>query len=247
MRTLIAVVTARHREPWREAIRNTWLPLVPPYKADVRFFMGTGEPIGLKLDEIQIDCDDSYRGLPEKVRGIARWAESNNYDFMLKCDDDTVLNPRMLLDSGYENHLFSGKLNRYPTDQHPYPITVGYNYWLAKKCINLIANAELPPELGPGVKDNDDEKWVAGTLYNNGIQLHNDHRYCIHAGDLTYDPAVFNYPRRPLRPQFVAAPHSQDIFSWSIFLEANSGEGIPLDKKIAEFYKVFQKMTHGKT
>ena len=96
MKTLIAVVSAHHRIHWRDCIRDTWLPLVPVTQADVKFFMGRGDSL-LKNDEVTLNCDDSYLGLPEKVREIARWALSHGYDYMLKCDDDTVIRPELLL------------------------------------------------------------------------------------------------------------------------------------------------------
>lgn len=240
-KTLIAVVSAKHRKPWRDAIRNTWLALVPKDKADVVFFVGRGEPISEAV--VELDCDDSYRGLPEKIREITRWASSQGYDFMLKCDDDTVLHPEKILACGYEQHLFSGKLNRHPTKEDPFAITVGFNYWLARPCMDIVAKAELPPELEPGLTDNDDEKWIAKTLYGHGILLHNDFRYNIYAGELKENPPSRLY--RPLRPPKVNAPIMSEIFSWSVFLEANSGNAIPLEQKIVEFYKVFN-MLHQK-
>lgn len=241
MKTLISVVTAHHRKEWRDVIRETWLPLVPPALADVRFFMGNGNSL-LKSDEVLLECDDSYQGLPEKIKSIAKWAVLHDYDFMLKCDDDVVLKPELLLTSGYEKHDFSGKLNRPADSARPYAVTVGFNYWLSKHCMKLISEASLPPVFENGMKDNDDEKWVAGVLYQNGITLYNDTRYGLHSGDLKYDEKPFIYPRRPLRPVKVDAPNSREIFSWSVFLEGNSGETIPIETKILEFRKLFQKL-----
>lgn len=240
-KTLIAIVSARHRKQWRDAIRNTWLPLVAQDKAQALFFVGRGEP--LEEAVVELDCDDSYNGLPEKIRAITRWALSHSYQFMLKCDDDTVLHPEKILSCGYESHLFSGKLNRHPTKEDPFAVTVGFNYWLARPCMDIISKAELPPEMEPGRPDNDDEKWVAKNLYNNGILLHNDFRYNIYAGELQENPPSRLY--RPLRPPKVNAPVMSDVFSWSVFLEANSGNAIPVEHKIVEFYKVFN-MLHQK-
>ncbi len=239
MRTLIAVVSARHRSEWRKAIRETWLPLVPITKAEVKFFVGSGDS-PIEPDVVELDCDDSYQGLPEKIREITRWALKNQFDYMLKCDDDVILRPEGILYSGYENHLYSGKTNRYPTTEQPFPVTVGFNYWLHKDAMKLVSEHELPPELGPGVKDNDDEKWVAGIMHDHGIKLHHDHRYEIYGGELPEKEPTILY--RPLRPPKVNSEQNREAFSWTIFLEANSGNGIPLDIKIKEFYKVFNKL-----
>lgn len=231
-KTLIAIVSARHRKEWRDAIRKTWLPLVPKDKADALFFVGRGEP--LQEDIIELDCDDSYQGLPEKIRSIIKWAHKHEYEFMLKNDDDVVLKPVELLTSGYEQHQYSGRANRMPNENTPYTVPVGFNYWLSKKCMSILADAEIPKDW-----DNDDERWVAKILQENGIGLVDDRRYGIYCGD-----EIVQRPLRPYRPLAPPPPPriTSEEFSWTVFLEANSGTGIPLDKKIAEFYKLFNKL-----
>lgn len=229
MRTLIAVISAHHRTAWRDAIRDTWLKLVPVTQADVRFFLGRGRTE--HPDEVVLNCDDSYLGLPEKVREVMRWARANNYDFVLKCDDDTVLRPELILISGYEKHPYTGKVNRYLDG---FTVPVGFNWWLSKECMEIIANAELPPN------DNDDEKWVAWNLHLHGIHLHHDQRYELYMGEIPDPPVSKLY--RPLRPPKVEAVLNRETFSWTIFLEANSGNGIPLENKIKEFYRVWNKL-----
>ena len=129
-KTLIAVVSCHTRENWANAIRETWKPLVQG--ADVLFFRGRGNSAESD-DVIQLDCDDSYAGLPEKVRAIMQWAHNRGYEHVLKCDDDVVLNPIELLSSGYEKHRYSGKLNRRGIPTVPF----GFNYWLNRQCIGL--------------------------------------------------------------------------------------------------------------
>lgn len=235
MKTLIAVVTARHRGLWREAIRSTWLPFVPQGKADVRFFMGRGDALPLQPDEVTLECEDSYMGLPDKIREITRWSLAQDYDFMLKCDDDVVLVPDKLLACGYENHKYSGKKNRQPCPQHKFAVPVGFNYWLSKESMRIVSQSELPEN------DNDDEKWVAGNLYAKGIELHDDRRYEIYGGEIP-DTRPASRLHRPLRPPKIEPKDQSEVFSWTVFLEANSGNGIPIEKKIEEFRKVFSKM-----
>src|SRR5271168_4131804 len=142
MKTLIAIINARHREAWRTAIRGTWLSQVPE-EADARFFMGVGEQRKFAPDEIALECSDKYEHLPEKVQSIARWALLHDYDYMLKCDDDVVLRPKSLMESGFERYDFSGKANRPP---QPYVVSFGFNYWLSKKSMQIVAQAELPED-----------------------------------------------------------------------------------------------------
>lgn len=226
-KTLIAIVTCRTRaHSWAQAIRDTWLPLVPPEKADVRFFVGRGD---LVVPEyvVQLDCLDDYQSLPDKVRSIARWAKEHGYDFMLKCDDDCVIKPVELLSSGYENYEYSGKANRPP---QPYVVPMGFNYWLGKKSIGIVSEAPLP-------EDFDDEKWVAKTLWDHGIVLTNDDRYYLHVDPFPV-AVIDTYTRRaarPLRavPRPTVTPFERKYFSRCIHI---AGEQ---HTKLEEFRKVF--------
>ena len=92
MKHLLAIVSCHSREDFSDAVRSTWLPLVPQ-GLDVRFFRGRGATREPLADEIFLDCDDSYEGLPNKVQEIVRCAHSHEYDFVLKCDDDVVVKP----------------------------------------------------------------------------------------------------------------------------------------------------------
>lgn len=234
-KSLIAVVNAHPRKGWRDAIRTTWMPLVPKDKADVIFFLGRGGTRKPEKDEVFLDCDDSYMGLPDKIREITRWAHARDYSHTLKCDDDVVLDPEALLGSGYDNYDYSGRANRPPTGLVPCWVPMGFNYWLSKRSQAYIINADLPEG------NNDDEKWVALNLHAAGIDLHGDNRYKLQYG---------TYKSRPLRPEtrrinrpLRINPYTDSIegtFSWCIFLEGNSGSNISTDIKIDEFHRVFK-------
>ena len=220
-KTLIAIVTCHSRlSSWDQAIRDTWLPLVPT-KADAVFFVGRGETQAPK-DVVELDCNDKYEGLPEKVRAIARWAISHDYDFMLKCDDDVVLKPAALLTSGYEKHDYIGRANRPP---QPYVVPMGFNYWLSKRCMEIISKAELPGNF-------DDEKWVAKNLWDHGIVLVDDQRYALHTKLL--DPPKRSL-RAPRRETFIVPTLEPEYFSRCIYLPET------IEVKLAEFKKVFNK------
>jgi hypothetical protein len=233
VKTLIAVVNARHRQStWAQVIRDTWMPFVPRDKADALFFVGRGEGI-VPADTIELDCDDTYQGLPEKIRAIVRWASEHEYEYMLKCDDDTVLDPGRLLDSGYELYPYTGRANRPPNNAVPFWVPMGFNYWLSKRCMEVLRDAPLPSE------GNDDERWVATNLFKAGICLKNDDRYRLHYGLLINlsRPIRIN---RPLRNSINNAVPGE--FSWCVFLEGNSGNRIPTESKLAEFKKVFVRL-----
>ena len=106
-KTLIAVINSHSRQAYSDAQRATWIPRVPD-GLDYRFFRGRGANRDTLHDEVFLDCDDTYAGLPEKVQKIMRWSNDHGYEFTLKCDDDVLLLPERFLVSGYDLHDFVG-------------------------------------------------------------------------------------------------------------------------------------------
>lgn len=175
---LLAIVNARHRGDWRNTIRRTWLPQVPKDRANAFFFVGKGEAIADGENVIELNCSDAYKDLPSKVQTITRWALANDYDYMLKIDDDVVLRPEAFLDSGFEKHDFSGGVNR----PGACPVTFGFCYIISKRSMQSVSRAPLP-------FDFDDERWVAHMLYKHGIPLVNVDGYSLHQ-TVGSDPTV---------------------------------------------------------
>jgi len=236
-KALLAIVNARHRKEWRDAIRNTWLPMVPQDRADALFFVGRGAPIEDSENVVELDCDDSYMGLPDKIRSIMRWAHSHDYHHASKIDDDVVLDPVKFLNSGYDAQEYCGPANRVPTNVAPFWVPMGFFYSVSKRCMEFLINAPLPTE------GNDDEKWVAQNLHAQGISLHHDQRYRLQYGELInrpLRPPVGRAIRRPLTPD-VNRDLYPGTFAWCIFMEGNSGNTIPLQRKIDEFYRTFKQ------
>lgn len=233
MKSLIAIVNARHRQAtWAQVIRDSWLPSVPADKADALFFVGRGEPGDLNelpKDTVVLDCKDDYQSLPEKIRAIMRWSHEHGYGHTLKCDDDVVLDVAGLLSSGYDQFDYTGKANRPVTKDTPYVVPMGFNYWVSRRCAEALVDAELPEN------SNDDEKWVAHNVwYKLGVALHDDQRYRLHYGTLVTRPIRMN---RPIKQTFNHVFPGE--FSWCVFLEGNSGDRIPIEHKLAEFRKIF--------
>lgn len=227
MRTLIAVVNARSRDNWRNAVRSSWLSQVPNDKADAFFFVGRGAPISDLDHVVELDCSDNYEHLPEKVRAISRWALSKGYDYMLKCDDDVILRPKDWLVSGYDRQDYTGRSNR---PESPYAIPMGFNYVMSKRCMEIIAVADLP---GDGSLD--DERWCAYNLSVRGINLTNDNRYFLWQTMLPREvPArPLRAPKRPVIDTSLWGPRQADgTFSWCVHINDVAG-------RIDEFKKIF--------
>lgn len=230
MKTLIALINCHARPQYADVQRETWIPQLPA-GLDYRFFLGQGnrEP---KADEVFLPCDDSYRGLPNKVQEIVRWALSYGYDYMLKIDDDVVLKPSSFAVSGYHNYDFTGHTNE---DRQAVSAPWGFCYTLSRRSMEKVAQAALPP-------NNNDEVWVANTLAQHGIVLHNEERYRLHKGNrqdfVERVPRPLRAPRRD-RPMHEGI--MQNGIAYCVFLHWQGYHATPDEVNIKEYYRLFKE------
>lgn len=117
MNKLIIAVKSCQRDLERGdhvAIRRTWGADAKAAGIDVRFFVGSKNlsqipfrPLG---DEVGLDCDDTYKGLPFKTRAICQWARGKLLSHIFLCDTDTYVYVKYLLTSGFEKYDFMGQM-----------------------------------------------------------------------------------------------------------------------------------------
>ena len=230
MKCLIAVVNCHKRLAYQQCIRETWLPLVKD--TDVRFFLGpsTREP---EENEVFLDCDDSYEGLPSKVRAIVRWALSQGYDYVCKLDDDVVIKPAQFLATGFQNYDFTGHRN----DIREFPVPFGFAYWMNRRAMQLVADADLP-------KDNNDEAHVTKTLSKAFIKLHHEPRYVMYTGQRSdFVPKRERALRAPRRPAPAEVIYPEQLVAWCMYLNWAGFHNVPDERIISEMRKVFNNVT----
>lgn len=122
---LIAVKSCRrdYRLGAHEVIRGTWGQQFRGH-ADVRFFVGKSEDsrdhLNLKSDEVSLGCDDSFMGLPWKVKDICQWAVGKVYTHIFLCDNDTYVKPLELMTSGIFRYDYQGFF-KVPLEDGPFP------------------------------------------------------------------------------------------------------------------------------
>lgn len=150
-----------------QAQRDTWGKDLAVSKK--KFFLGNAGA-GPFEDEVFLgtDVDDSYEALSLKTQAICRWALEHDFDFMFKCDTDTVINPWQFSFSGFKNHDYFGGEN---ADVNVPGFALGRiefcsggaGYWLSKKALTIVANAD-------SIKTPAEDVFVSNALRKHGIK-----------------------------------------------------------------------------
>src|SRR5689334_16973857 len=115
MRVLIAIMTCEALRHRADVQRRTWVRDV--VGADVKFFLARNGHNPLP-DEVHLDVPDDYLSLRPKVQAMCNWALAQGYDFIFKTDDDTLVIPRKLLASGFQQYDYAGRY-RGPSGTYP--------------------------------------------------------------------------------------------------------------------------------
>ena len=179
---LVAIVSCHKRRAWVSAQRQTWIPSL---KCDYRVFIGRPDN-KLHADEVMLDVDDSYECLPAKVKAVAGWALTHDYDFLLKLDDDTYLYPDRFLASGFERHDYTGAAGGGLND-----FASGGAYVLSARAMMAVSDYPLVPTL------KSEDRWVSQAIMNStgckggkgsnpGMTFDSDKRYMF----LTVQPRI---------------------------------------------------------
>lgn len=169
-----------------DALRATWLQDVADFpNVEYRIFYGRGAGREALSDEVFLDCDDSYVGLPQKVRLICCWALDHGFSWLYKCDDDTFCFVDRLLSGEFEKHDQVGfKL----PGEHTY-IVGGPGYTLSTPAMMAVSRDT--------VTGHAEDLWVGSTLRKYGLDRHRDLRFLSglsnHYIDVDRLPANHNY------------------------------------------------------
>jgi hypothetical protein len=169
-RVLAAIESCQqHRlDDVHDAIRKTWFRTL--YMTDERFFFGIGRGMTLHADPPDttcLECPDDYDSLSLKTQAICRWALEHDFDYMFKCDTDTVVNPWKFVFSGFEHFDYMGGENADVNVPGFEPGRIefcsgGAGYWLSRKALTIVAEAASVPTCAEDV-------FVATVLKAKGI------------------------------------------------------------------------------
>ena len=161
MKVLIAVPSCHSLRHYEQSIRDTWgLDITP--EIDLRFFLGNPHST-LRADEVHLDTGDSLQDLTHKVVEMFKWALQQRYTHALKSDLDTLVRPKLLKSSGFEQYDWTGGANSFFASG-------GGGYCLSQRAMRAVVEHEIEP--GPAEDVN-----TAHALLAQGITLHADYRF----------------------------------------------------------------------
>lgn len=168
MKLLIAVVQCT-RDRWRMPAHRKMLF---GHGADVRFFYGRQAPGALDVirkDEIELDVDDGYFVLVQKVSAIFRWALKRNYDFIFKIDADTWLDVPKLVAAGFEKHDWVGLMgDKGASGGVGHCTSGGVGIWLSRKAMQTFLDHY--PQMPAGKMHQFDDWALSLTLADAGLK-----------------------------------------------------------------------------
>jgi hypothetical protein len=165
-RVLVAIESCFKDAHKHQAQRDTWLKDL--CVTEKKFFIGSAGA-GPFEDEVflGIDVDDSYEALSLKTQAMCRWALERDFDWMFKCDTDTVLNPwEFVFSWNHEDYLGGENSDVNVKGFAPGRIEFcsgGAGYWLSRKALTIVAEAD-------SIKASAEDVFVADALLKHGIK-----------------------------------------------------------------------------
>lgn len=212
-RPLIGIMTCHALQYLRkaQAQRQTWVRDVQAF-ADVKFFLGRGPTncVGpcFDSDEVWLDVDDTYAGIPQKVQGIFRYGTAHAYPWTFKVDDDVFAIParvRQFLEN-LKGCDYVGRF-RGPCGNYPAHFASGFTYGLSLRAAEHVAKQAHNGDWM-------DERFVSNTLAFHGIQGHSAQDTFMVTGPYTRPELIGQ--RRALRDgtfycQY-AGPQMQELY-----------------------------------
>lgn len=176
MKILIGIQSCKQHRDRYDVLKETWLKDIPASTYDFQiayafFIGGINEP---ESGEVWLPCLDTYDALAQKTRLICKFALDQQFDYLFKCDTDTIVNVDRLLSSGYWMHEYMGGYNEDNMVEFLESVlkvktriqfcSGGAGYWLNRRALEIVSKQENHALMTPA-----EDVFVAGRLRDAGI------------------------------------------------------------------------------
>jgi len=196
MKILIAVMTCA-RDRWRIPAHREMLC---GHGADVRFFLGCGNE-NPEPDEMLVDTEDDWEHLPFKVRFALKWALDNSYDYIFKCDSDTWVNVKALMESGFEGHNYVGLMgDEGESEGLAHCPSGGVGWWLSAKAARAFLRHWPEFSSANGGPYHVYEDWALAIVMHDYVDKTGDRSLIPHHDIRYWNPALeWKFGKRELK------------------------------------------------
>jgi hypothetical protein len=175
VKILIATLSCHSLRLLENEERYTWVKEIPQ-GVDHKFFLGNPNLDVVYPDEVFLNVGDYFQDVTKKTVAMYKWVLESGYDYVFKCDLDTLVRPDLLLKCGFENHDYMG-------GQNSFFASGGAGYWLSRKAMQYVVRR--PVTLGP-----EEDVHVAQSVIDNGLRLQADTRFKYLPGDVMDDQTI---------------------------------------------------------
>ena len=148
MKILVGIPSCPAHAACEQAQRDTWLKDLP-VAFYYKFVLGhnsfepryNGDYIYLGEDAYQPTQGlQKYPTLPVKTKLLCKYTLFMGYDFLIKADTDTLMNPENFLFSDFEEHSYVGGYNKEESGEF---CSGGAGYCLDRRAMKVIANTTV--------------------------------------------------------------------------------------------------------
>lgn len=161
-RMLLAIITCKENADRVRAQNDTWIPRAVAAGYHVQIF--DGERLGVP---------DDYYSLIQKTQAVCQWAINHGYERLLKVDDDCCIRVDHLHPTNFDyagivvaandcGSIIPPGVPPKPKGTYPYNYASGGAYWLSRKAMAIIADAEPNGDWA-------EDRFVGNTLARHGI------------------------------------------------------------------------------
>lgn len=177
---LIAIITCKQNADRVLAQQDTWIPRAIVAGYDVQIF--DGERLGLP---------DDYYSLVQKTQAVCRWALMQGYVRMLKVDDDCCIRVNQFRPSRHDyagifvpasdagSCIVPPTVPAKPKGTYPYNYAAGGAYWLSRKAMTIVADAQPNGDWA-------EDRFVGDTLGKHGILVQRLPGYVLAYGNVPH-------------------------------------------------------------
>ena len=143
LKIIVGVLTPAEMTQRRLACSSTWVRrLNASPNVRVVFLVGANaEKARLDGDDLRLPCGDDYYSLVHKTKEFCRWALTQAFDYLFKCDDDTFVVADRFLEFDPAGRDYIGVD---PVDHiNPRFASGGAGYWLSRRAAEVVADMDV--------------------------------------------------------------------------------------------------------